>query len=102
MPPNWKPSALPTLKPRPDVAVDAFDPGPDGTYPHFPRDAQGQPVWADSPTGLPVANGGDPMPRGVQRMRDPGSGRVLLVDVTPRQPNGEPINPPAVPPAAPA
>lgn len=85
------------------MAVDALDPGPGGTYPHFPRDAQGRPVWSDSPTGLPVANGGAPMPRGIQPTRDPRHpGRLLAVDVTPRQSDGRPINPPVIPPPAPA
>lgn len=84
------------------MAVDALDPGPDGTYPHFPRDAQGRPVWSDSPTGLPVLNGGAPMPRGVQPMRDPHDpGRLLAIDVTPRKPDGQPIDPPVIPPRAP-
>ncbi|MFG2906223.1 hypothetical protein ACGF13_14285 [Kitasatospora sp. NPDC048286] len=81
------------------MVVDALDPGPDGTYPYFPRDAKGRPIWSDAPTGLPPVNGGAPMPRGVQYMRDPRRpGRLLAIDVTPRKPDGSPINPPVIPP----
>lgn len=83
------------------MAVDALDPGPDGTYPYFPRDAQGRPVWSDSQTGLPPVSGGAPMLRGVQHMRDPHHpGRLLAIDLTPRDPNGELIDPPVIPPGA--
>ncbi|NML50275.1 hypothetical protein HHL19_11435 [Streptomyces sp. R302] len=78
------------------MAVDALDPGPDGDYPYFPRDAQGRPLWSD--TG-PVPEGGTVMPRGIQAMRDPTNrGRVVFVDVTPRLPDGLLIDPPPIPP----
>ncbi|MFI8510432.1 hypothetical protein ACIGHB_04795 [Streptomyces sp. NPDC085460] len=78
------------------MAVDALDPGPEGDYPYFPRDAQGRPLWSD--TGS-ILKGGTVMPRGVQAMRDPvNPGGVVIVDVTPRLPDGSPIDPPTVPP----
>ncbi len=82
------------------MAVDALDPGPDGDYPFFPRDAQGLPVWSDTPTEN--AEGGTMMPRGIQQMRHPTDPRRLtVVDITPRIPNGTPIDPPAIPPEDP-
>lgn len=84
------------------MAVDALDPGPKGDYPYFPRDAMGRPVWSDAPTGLPVLNSGAPMPRGIQRMRDPADPRrFVTVDITPRLPDGTPVDPPVIPPDTP-
>jgi len=78
------------------MAIDALDPGPDGDYPYFPRDAQGRPLWSDTD---PAPEGGTVMPRGVQTMRDPANpGRIVIVDVTPRLPDGSPIEPPTIPP----
>lgn len=78
------------------MTTDALDPGLNGDYPYFPRDAEGRPVWSDTPHG---EEEGTVMPRGVQRMRDPARpGRVLLVDVTPRRPDGTLIQPPTIPP----
>lgn len=53
---------------------DAFDPGPGGTYPAFPRDAAGRPLWSDSAAtdGVKV-DGVTPMPRGV---RTQGGGKI--------------------------
>jgi len=79
------------------MALDAFDPGPLGDYPNFPRLADGSPAWSDVPSsdGIPVA-GLDglttPMPRGM-RVQD---GR--LVDVTPTGADGSPIEPPTLVP----
>lgn len=75
------------------MAVDAYDPGPDNTYPYFPRDASGAPAWSDSQgtDKLPADNGVARMPRG---WRTEGGRRV---DVTPRKPDGTPINPPVIP-----
>lgn len=82
------------------MAVDALDPGPNGDYPYFPRDVKGRPVWSDSPSGNP--EGGTVMPRGIQQMRDPADPRRLtLVDLTPRLPDGTPVNPPVIPPGTP-
>lgn len=78
------------------MTTDALDPGPDGDYPYFPRDAQGRPVWSESAAD---PEGGTHMPRGNQRMRAPGTaGRLVLVDLTPRLPDGTEITPPIVPP----
>ncbi len=77
------------------MAVDAYDPGPNGDYPYFPRDAQGRPAWSDHQhTDKTAVDGVAPMPRGWRREH----GR--MVDVTPRRPDGTPINPPTLPPAA--
>lgn len=78
------------------MAADALDPGPNGDYPYFPRDALGRPVWSDTPDPLPVVNGGAPMPRGVRRQRSPG-GDPVVIDVTPTGPDGLPIDPPVTP-----
>lgn len=60
---------------------DALDPGPDGTYPAWPRKPDG--------TSDPVR-----MPTGVHPQRTP-KGRVVDVDLTPRDnETGEPIVPP--------
>jgi len=75
------------------MALDAFDPGPLGDYPNFPRLADGSPAWSDAPSsdGIPLA-GLDglttPMPRGL-RVQD-----RRLVDVTPTGADGSPIAPP--------
>lgn len=82
------------------MAVDALDPGPDGDYPYFPRDAEGIPVWLD--TAGESMSSGTAMPRGIQRMRNPADpGRLVVVDITPRMPDGSPINPPVIPPEDP-
>ena len=79
------------------MVKDAFDPGEDGSYPWFPRLADGNPAWSDSAAtdGIPVA-GLDgltttPMPRGLR------SQAGKLVDLTPRSPDGTPLNPPTRP-----
>lgn len=78
------------------MAVDAFDPGPDGSYPYFPRNAAGEPVWSETADSdkRPVDGVAAPMPRGLRR--EAGH----LVDLTPRKPDGAPIDPPTIPPAA--
>lgn len=82
------------------MAVDALDPGPDGDYPYFPRDADGRPVWSDTDAEMQV--GGTRMPRGNQQMRDPADHcRLTLVDLTPRLSDGTPIDPPVLPPNGP-
>jgi hypothetical protein len=60
---------------------DALDPGPDGDYPDWPRRSDGTPD-------------AERMPTGKHRQRDPRTGRRVLVDVTPRKPDGAPIVPP--------
>jgi len=49
------------------MARDALEPGPGNTYPAFPRDSLGRPLWSDSAAtdGVPV-NGITPMPRGIR------------------------------------
>ncbi len=71
------------------MAVDALDPGPNGDYPYFPRDAAGNPLWSDSDgtDGVRV-NGVTPMPSGL-RWQD-----SVRIDVTPRNPDGTRIVPP--------
>ena len=71
------------------MVLDAHDPGPLGDFPAFPRNPDGAPLWSDTPSsdGIPV-DGVTPMPRGLR----PQSGR--LVDVTPRNADGSPLNPP--------
>lgn len=64
---------------------DALDPGPDGTYPHWPRRPDGTPDPERMPTGVRL-----------QKTRDGG---VVAVDLTPRHPDGSPIIPPTIPPA---
>jgi len=71
------------------MAEDALDPGPDGTFPHWPRKPDGTPDPERMPTGT--------HPQRV-RGRGPNSGRVVIVDVTPRHPDGTPIEPPTIPP----
>jgi hypothetical protein len=86
------------------MANDALDPGPDGTYPYFPRQADGSPAWSDlaetdgiaviNPKGIPVA----PMPRGTRVIRrGTWQGERILVDVTPTGPDGTPVDPPVLP-----
>lgn len=62
---------------------DALDPGPDGSYPHWPR----------RPDGSLEAGPGTRMPTGTVRHRTK-DGRVVLVDVTPTNtPDGR-LDPP--------
>lgn len=63
------------------MAVDAFDPGPNGDYPWWPRLPDGTPDPARMPTGTTTQDG-------------------IVIDVTPRKPDGTPIVPPTIPPAA--
>ncbi len=82
------------------MARDALDPGPDGTYPYFPRRADGTPYWSENEltdgevimvNGVRVA----PMPRGLRTIYRGGS--AIAIDVTPTTPDGTPINPPVLP-----
>jgi hypothetical protein len=78
------------------MTTDALDPGEDGTYPHFPRDAEGRPLWSNSAaTDGREVDGQAPMPRGTRRA---AGGRVI--DLTPTGPDGQPVDPPDLPPAA--
>lgn len=71
------------------MVLDAFDPGPLGDYPNFPRNPDVTPLWSDTAAtdGVPV-DGVTPMPRGLR----PQDGRLL--DLTPRNPDGTPLDPP--------
>ena len=56
----------------------------------------------DSHTRSGNPEGGTVMPRGVQQMRDPANaGQLVLVDLTPRLPDGTPVAPPVIPPEPP-
>ncbi len=57
---------------------DALDPGPNGDYPHWPRLPDGSSDPVRMPTGLRWQDG-------------------VLIDVTPRHPDGTPIVPPNTP-----
>ena len=85
------------------MAQDALDPGPDGTYPYFPRRADGTPYWSDNELtdGAAIVVNGvriAPMPRGTRVVRrGTWQGERILVDVTPTGPDGSPIDPPVLP-----
>jgi hypothetical protein len=64
---------------------DALDPGPDGTYPYWPRTAEGE--WDEVR-----------MPTGEHYQRRKSDGKVFRVDLTPRQTDGTPIVPPDLDP----
>lgn len=83
------------------MTQDALEPGPNNTYPAFPRRLDGSPAWSDSAEtdGIAVPGRGPgglvtPMPRGVryQRIR----GERVTVNVTPMN-GSEPVNPPTIP-----
>jgi hypothetical protein len=57
------------------MASDLHWPGPDGSYPNYPRDKD----------GYPIKRGG------VQRHRT-ADGRVITIDTTPHTPDGTPIH----------
>lgn len=61
------------------MAVDALDPGPHGDYPHWPRLPDGSLDTERMPTGVHV----HVMP----------DGERVNVDLTPRHPDGSPIQP---------
>lgn len=65
------------------MARDALDPGPDGNYPNWPRRPDG--------TLDP-----ERMPTGVHHQLTP-DGHEVLVDLTPRDADGNPIVPPPLP-----
>ncbi len=83
---------------------DAFDPGPDNTYPAWPRKADGSPYWSDSgeTDGVGIVVSGvvvAPMPRGYRYIvqRDAFGQPVRIpVDMTPRHSDGTPIDPPTI------
>lgn len=67
------------------MATDALDPGPDGDYPHWPRNPDGS---TDERR----------MPRGPRRHRLP-DGTVITLDPAPGNPDGTYAGPPEPPPA---
>lgn len=77
------------------MAHDALWPGPDGSFPNFPRHADGSPAWSYSPEtdGVPVVNPNGvtiaPMPRGIRYISR--RGERIATDVTPTDANGHPI-----------
>ncbi len=80
------------------MARDAFEPGPNGDYPAWPRDTLGRPLWSDSADTDGVAvDGVAPMPRGIRYQRN-GRGQRVTFDVTPRGPGGLAIDPPTLAP----
>ncbi len=86
------------------MTQDAFEPGPSGTYPAFPRRLDGSPAWSDAATtdGIPVPGRGPgglvtPMPRGIRFQLMHKTGERIQIDMTPRGPGGVPINPPTLP-----
>lgn len=74
------------------MARDALDPGPDNSYPYWPRNPDGSPKM--DATG--AQDGG--MPVGLRTIRL-GKTKRVLIDVTPRDDAGAPIVPPTVPDA---
>lgn len=77
------------------MAHDALDPGPGGTFPHFPRGADGSPLWSRTEaTDGEQINGVTPMPTGTRVIRR--NGTRLVIDVTPRDTDGQPIEPPTL------
>ena len=84
------------------MAVDTLSPGPNGDYPWFPRLPTGEPYWSDraQDDGKPALgyNGGvglvvvAPMPWGIRHVWR--NGERVKVDMTPRDANLDPINPP--------
>jgi hypothetical protein len=71
------------------MTTDALDPGHDGTYPFWPRDAADRPLT--SVTDAKAAGAGTYRPTGLHA----DGGRLL--DLTPTAPDGEPIAPPTLP-----
>jgi hypothetical protein len=77
------------------MAADALDPGPNGDYPYFPRLPDGSPAWADT---VPAGYSGTVILR-CESWVTLSDGRRIGVDETPRDAEGNPINPPVIPPA---
>ncbi len=75
------------------MAEDALDPGPEGNYPNWPRRPDGRPAGIGLLATTPEEEAAEQrMPTGVHRQ----DGR--LVDLTPRDADGNPIVPPDLPP----
>ncbi len=77
------------------MPVDAYDPGPSGDFPYWPRDAEGRPITTQEQAR--AAGSGTYVPTGT-RLEPDAHGQLRPVDLTPRTPSGEPIVPPTIPP----
>lgn len=75
------------------MVLDALDPGPNGDFPYFPRLPDGSPAWSDR---CPPDYQGTHMPRG--RTTVVRNGQRYVIDQTPHDADGNPINPPIIPP----
>ncbi len=78
------------------MPVDILDPGPGNDYPHWPRDAAGNPITTEEQAR--AAGSGTWVPVGIHQEPD-AQGNLRPVDLTPRKPDGTPIVPPVIPPA---
>ncbi|MDP9358983.1 MAG: hypothetical protein M3R02_27630 [Chloroflexota bacterium] len=79
------------------MPVDAYDPGPLNNYPYWPRDAAGKPL--NTPADAEAAGSGTYMPHGKELSDDHDrDGYRKVHDLTPRKPDGTPIEPPTIPP----
>ncbi len=78
------------------MPVDILDPGPNNDYPHWPRDAAGQPITTQEHAR--AAGSGTYVPTGTHLEPD-ADGQLRPVDLTPRKPDGTPIEPAVIPPA---
>ena len=76
------------------MAVDVLEPGPNGHYPYWPRDAQGRPITTERHAR--DAGSGTYVPTGIHIEGSPRG--PAKVDLTPRDRNGNPITPPTIPP----
>ena len=70
------------------MAEDAFEPGEGNTFPAWPRKPDGSPDPDRMPTGV----------TGHRIRVGPDKGRRVVIDQTPRNPDGSPIEPPTIPP----
>lgn len=64
------------------MARDAYEPGPNGDYPAWPRNPDGTTDRERMPTGTRTLTRTDRL------------GNPIVIDVTPRNPDGTPIVPP--------
>lgn len=75
------------------MANDALDPGPNGDYPYWPRRPDGRPAGIGLPATTPEEIAAEQrMPTGLHRQGG------VLVDLTPRDAEGNPIIPPDIDP----
>lgn len=74
------------------MPYDALSPGPNGDYPFFPRLPDGSPAWSDR---CPDDYYGSRVPRGVTTIVR--GGYRYIIDQTPHDAEGNPINPSTIP-----